>query len=287
MRRDEADPILVADPASLGRVVERVAGETVVALDTESNSFHAYFERVCLLQLSLSDADYVIDPLSVDVAPLGAVLASGREVVLHGADYDVRCLKREYGWSPGRIFDTMVAARRLGVAQLGLAALVRSHFGVHLSKEHQRADWQRRPLSREQVRYAALDTHFLLPLHRALGEGLRERGLLDDARRDFDRIAAAKPHARVFDPEGWRKLRGARDLDGAGQAALRAVWLAREERARALDKPPFKVVGEDALVEIARRRPSTLREMEGIPGVTPRVRERAGDALLAALQGAS
>jgi len=281
-----SDPILVSDGDALSRLLERVAAEPVVALDTESNSFHAYYERVCLLQVSLPDADFIVDPLSVDVAPLGPVLASGREVVLHGADYDVRCLKREYGWSPGRIFDTMVAARRLGAAQLGLAALVRSHFGVHLSKEHQRADWQRRPLTREQVRYASLDTHFLLPLHKVLAEGLSERGLLADARREFDRIAAAKPHARVFDPEGWRRLRGARDLDTVGQAALRALWLAREDRARDLDRPPFKVVGEDALVHIARRRPATLDALEQIPGVTPRVLHKVGEALLRALREA-
>ncbi|HTP52491.1 MAG TPA: ribonuclease D [Anaeromyxobacteraceae bacterium] len=280
------EPVLVADGVAFAAMLARVAAEPRVALDTESNSFHAYFERVCLLQLSLPDADYIVDPLSVDVAPLGPLLASGREVVLHGADYDVRCLKREFGWTLGRIFDTMTASRQLGAKELGLKALVRIHFGVHLSKEYQRADWGRRPLPRDQMRYAALDTHFLLPLERILSEDLRARGLEDPARREFDRIAASRPHTRVFDPEGWRKLRGARALDEVSKGALRALWNAREERARQLDKPPFKVVGEDALVQIALRRPATLAELEGIPGVTPRVRERVGDVLLEALRGA-
>jgi len=279
------EPTLVADAEALERLARRVEAEPVVALDTESNSFHAYFERVCLLQLSVPEGDYVVDPFSVDVAPLGAALASGREVVLHGADYDVRCLKREFGWAPARIFDTMVAARRLGARELGLAALVRNHFGVHLSKQHQRADWGRRPLPRDQVRYAALDTHFLLDLHRILAADLSGRGLLDEARAEFDRIAAVHPHVRNFDPEGWRRLRGAKGLDEAGRAALRALWIRRDESARALDKPSFKVVGEDALLEIARRRPATLEELGRIPGVTPRVIERVGAALLEAVRG--
>lgn len=282
---ERVEPILVDDEGALAHVIERVRAEPLVALDTESNSFHAYFERVCLLQLSVPQRDFVVDPLSVDVRPLGPVLSSGREVVLHGADYDVRCMKREYGWNLTRIFDTMVAARRLGARELGLAALVRRHFGVQLSKEYQRANWQRRPLPGDQVRYAGLDTHFLLPLHQILSSDLRQRGLLEQARKEFDRIAAVTAHARVFDPEGWRRLRGARDLDDAGKAALRALWIAREDRARALDKPPFKVVGEHALVEIARSRPATVADLERIPGVTARVSERVGEALLAALGG--
>jgi ribonuclease D len=276
----------VADATSLAALADDVAGESVVALDTESNSFHVYRERVCLLQLSTRRGDYVVDPMAVDVRPLGAVLASGRELVLHGADYDVRCLKREYGWSLPRIFDTMAAARRLGSAELGLSALVHAHFGVRLSKEHQRSDWGRRPLSGEQVRYAALDTHFLLPLHARLSDELAARGLADEARREFDRIAAVEPRPRVFDPEGWRRLKAARGLDPAGREVLRALWVAREEKASEFDRPPFKVLGEHAMVEIARRRPRSVEDLAAIPGLTPKVIERVGAAILAALRAA-
>jgi len=277
----------VADPASLAALAEEVAGEPLVALDTESNSFHVYRERVCLLQLSTRRGDYVVDPMAVDVRPLGAVLAAAREVVLHGADYDVRCLKREYAWSLPRIFDTMAAARRLGSRELGLSALVHAHFGVRLSKEHQRSDWGRRPLSGEQIRYAALDTHFLLGLHARLSGDLAARGLADEARREFERIAAVEPRPKVFDPEGWRRLKAARELDPAGRQVLRALWAAREEKASELDRPPFKVLGEQAMVEIARRRPASAEALAAIPGVTPRVMQRLGEAILAALRGAS
>jgi ribonuclease D len=273
----------VADPTSLAALADEVAGEPIVALDTESNSFHVYRERVCLLQISTRRGDRVVDPMAVNVRPLGEVL-SARELVLHGADYDVRCLKREFGWSLPRIFDTMAAARRLGSAELGLAALVHAHFGVRLSKDHQRSDWGRRPLSAEQIRYAALDTHFLLALHERLSVDLAARGLADEARSEFERIAAVEPRPKVFDPDGWRRLKMGRGLDPAGRDVLRALWAAREEQARATDRPPFKVLGEHSMVEIARRRPRSAEELAAIPGVTPKVMQRMGEAILAAVR---
>jgi ribonuclease D len=276
-------PTLVADPGALGALVEGLRAERVIALDTESNSFHVYRERVCLLQVSTRGADFVVDPLAVDPSPLAEVLCDGRETVLHGADYDVRCLRRQFGWRLPRLFDTMVAARRLGRSGLGLSALVHEQFGVRLSKGFQRADWGRRPLPRDQLTYAALDTHYLLPLYDRLAGELVERGALDEARREFDRIAAAEFRERVFDVEGWRRLKGARELDARGRSVLRALWIAREEQARALDLPPFKVLAEQAMVELARIRPASDDALARVPGVTPSVLRRAGPILRAAI----
>jgi len=282
-----APPLLVSDPATLALLVDAVRAEPVVAVDTESNSFHVYRERVCLLQISTRAADYVVDPLAVDPAPLGEVLCDGRETVLHGADYDVRCLSREYGWRLPRLFDTMAAARRLGRQGLGLSALVESHFGVRLSKAFQRSDWGQRPLSGAQLAYAALDTHYLLALRDLLVAELDARGAVEQARREFDRIAAVVPRERVFDPEGHRRLRGARELDPPGRAVLRALYVAREERARALDRPPFKVLGEDAMIAIAQRLPRDAEELGRIPGVTPSVLRRLGDEILSAVRASA
>jgi ribonuclease D len=258
--------------------------EPVLALDTESNSFHVYRERVCLLQLSTRTADYIVDPIAVDVRPLGEVLCDGRETVLHGADYDVRCLRREYGWRLPRLFDTMVAARRLGRPGLGLSALVEAKFGVRMSKAHQRSDWGRRPLTPEQLAYASLDTQFLLPIADEFRAELAARDLVAQTELEFQRIAAAVARERVFDTEGWKRLKGAGALDVAGKAVLRALWLAREARAEQEDRPPFKVLGEPTMVEIARLRPATRGALERIPGVSAQVLRRLGDAIDAALR---
>lgn len=280
-------PALVADGPALAELLAVLEPERAIALDTESNSFHAYKERVCLIQLSIPGRDWIVDPLAVDVGPLGPLLRDGRETVLHGADYDVRCLKRDFGWSLPKLFDTMIAARRLGVVGLGLSALVEARFGVRLSKAHQRSDWGRRPLSPEQLAYAALDTHYLLRLREALGAELEAKGLTAIAGEEFARIAAARPHERVFDPEGWRRLKGARSLEQAGQRVLRALWIARERRAEELGRPPFKVLGEQAMMEIARRLPDGVEALSRIPGVTPAVLRNVGEAVLQAVKVAA
>jgi len=277
-------PLLVADAAALERLLEALRPEPVVALDTESNSFHVYRERVCLLQLSTRQQDFVVDPLAVDVQPLGALLCDGRETVLHGADYDVRCLRREYGWRLPRLFDTMIAARRLGRTGLGLSALVEQRFGVRLSKANQRSDWGRRPLSPDQIAYAALDTHFLLPLAEGLRAELGEKGEAEAAVLEFERIASVEPRERIFDQEGWRRLKGARELDAHGKAVLRALWIAREARASEADRPPFKVLAEQAMVELAKRRPEGAEALARVPGLTPQVIRRMGDDIREALQ---
>jgi ribonuclease D len=281
--RPHPSTTLVADARRLDELVERVSAEPVIGFDTESNSFHVYRERVCLLQVSTRSEDFIVDPLAVDVAPLGKVLCDGREVVLHGADYDVRCLKREWGWVFPRLFDTMAAARRLGRQGLGLSALVESNFGVRLSKSNQRSDWGRRPLTPEQIAYAALDTHYLLPLHDILAGELSTRGVIEEARREFDRIASAEPRERVFDLEGWRRIKGAHELDPQGRQVLRALWIAREAQAKQADRPPFKVLAEHAMVDVARRRPRTAEALGRVPGITPSVMRRLGDAIREAI----
>lgn len=275
-----APPLLVADPQTLARLADALRTEPVVAIDTESNSFHVYRERVCLIQVSTPEADFVVDPLAVDVQPLGPIFCDGRETVLHGADYDVRCLKREFGWRLPRLFDTMAAARRLGHPGLGLSALVEAHYGVKLSKSFQRSDWGHRPLTPSQIAYAALDTHYLLPLHAKLSADLAARGLADEAAKEFGRIAAVEPKDKVFDPEGYRRIKGSRELDQQGRAVLRALFLAREDRARSADRPPFKVIGDEALLALARRRPRTEADLTGIPGVTPSVLRGMGQAIM-------
>ncbi|MBI5545547.1 MAG: ribonuclease D [Deltaproteobacteria bacterium] len=281
----EARPCSFIDTQEgLSLLLQELAGEPALALDTESNSFHAYYEKVCLLQLSTRVADYVLDPFLVDVRPLGPLLADpAREVVLHAADYDIRSLKRDFGFLFGRLFDTMLAAKLLGRSEVGLAALVRDQFGVRLAKEHQRSDWGRRPLSPDQVAYAYRDTRYLLPLRDLLAAELQQQGKVAQARGLFDRQASCKPRPKRFDEEGFRHIRGFKALDAPSRAVARALYLVREERARAADRPPFKIFGEDALLELARCRPQTCGALSGIKGLGSSTVRRDGEAIVGAI----
>src|SRR5471030_370907 len=184
-------PILVADEAGLGQLVRALASYPVVAVDTESNSLHAYRERVCLIQFSTPAADYIVDPIGLpDLNPLAPFFANpGQQKVFHAAEYDLICLRRDYNFEFTNIFDTMSAARTLGWPQVGLAAILDTHFGVKLSKKYQRADWKRRPLTPEQLNYARLDTHYLAALRDTQLEALTESGRLQEAHEEFARLA--------------------------------------------------------------------------------------------------
>jgi len=266
----------------------RLSQERSFALDTESNSFHAYFERVCLVQLSSRAADFVVDPFAVDVRPMGELLADPAvEVVLHASDYDIRCLKRDFGFEFRAIFDTMLAAKMLGRSAIGLAALVHEHFGVQMAKEHQRSDWGRRPLTPEQIAYAHADTRFLLPLRDRLAEDLARAGKLAEARAAFDRQAACVPARRRFDAEGYRKVRGYRALDERERAVAQALYLLREDCARASNRPPFKVYGDEALVELSRQKPCSLGELSEVRGIGRSTVRRNGEEIVAAIAAAA
>src|SRR5580765_3532439 len=183
-------PVLVADEAGLDRLVRDLAECPIVAVDTESNSLHAYRERVCLIQFSTPTADYIVDPIRLaDLSPLAPFFANpDQQKVFHAAEYDIICLRRDYRFEFTNIFDTMSAARTLGWPQVGLAAILETRFGVTLNKKHQRADWKRRPLTPEQLDYARLDTHYLVALRDSLLQALTESGRWPEAEEEFERL---------------------------------------------------------------------------------------------------
>ena len=281
----EREQLLVADPASLERTAQAIASAPRVALDTESNGFHAYAEQVCLVQVATPHADYAIDVLAVGLQPLVPLLAdAGREVVLHAAEYDVTSLKREWGLTLGRIFDTHAAAKVLGMARVGLSDLLQDELGITLTEDQQRSDWGRRPLSAEQLAYAFADVRHLLPLRDALGARLSERGLLSEAEAEFARLIAKEARARQFDSEGWQKMKAARTLDGPGRGVLREMFLLRDHRAREVNRPPFKVLSDLLMAEVARRQPRTEEEVLRIPGAQAGVLRKLAPQILEAVR---
>lgn len=282
------EPILVEDQAALGAMLRELEGEREIAVDTEADSFFSYREKVCLVQISAGDRDWIVDPLAgLDLAPLGGLLADPeRTKVFHDGEYDILILKRDFGFDFRNLFDTRVAAAALGTETPGLASVLRDNFGYELDKTQQRSDWSRRPLTAKQIHYAQLDTRFLVPLMHLQRKQLAEAERLMVVESECERLVRIEPPDTSFDPDEWVRLRGARTLPPAGRSALRELFIERDRIAREVDVPPFRAVRNDVLVAIARRRPRNVRELGQIPGFSPGQVRRHGERLLAALERA-
>lgn len=280
-------PVWVDTAQGLEDLAAELAAQPVIAVDTESNSLHAYRERVCLIQFSTPTTDYVLDPLALDdLSPLGPIFANPAIVkVFHAAEYDLICLRRDFGWQMRNLFDTMVAVRTLGWPQNGLAATLESQFEVKLNKRHQRADWAERPLTADQLAYARMDTHYLIPLREKLIVALEAVNYLAEAHEEFERLANANGRNTnpVFDPQNFWHIGGARDLTGTQAAILRELYIYREQTAERIDRPPFKVISDATLLEIAKLQPTTAEDLVPVSGMTERQIGRHGHALLQAV----
>ncbi len=263
-------------------LADKLKGVDRVAIDMESDSFYVYHEKVCLLQLTAFGEDFVIDPLSVkDMSPLAAMFRNPKiEKIFHAGEYDIVCLKRDYGFKIINIFDTMVAARTLGLSRLGLAPLIEEHFNVKLSKKLQRANWGKRPLTPEHIEYARNDTHFLHELSARLSVELEEAGLLRDAKDEFKRLEKIEPQNKVFDPDHFWHLHGAREFTGQQRAILKRVYVYREKTAARFDRAPFRVMPEDLLVRVAESAPESMETLKRVKGMSPYLFRKFGRELL-------
>ena len=279
---DDTTLVLIEDQERLAEVARVLSREPAIALDTESDSSYSYQEKVCLLQISDRTTDYLIDPLRVpDLSPLGAILADRTITkVLHGADYDIVCLKRDFGFRVRGLFDTLIAAQLLGTERIGLADLVGHWFGVELDKKLQRHNWSLRPLLDEHIEYARGDTHFLLALREILTRKLRLSGRMRHLREECRILERREWGGKGFDPEGWVDLRQAGSLDEEGRRVLRRLYHYRDRQARKLDRPAYKVMPEDMLVALARARPIGESALDSVIDRRSALRRRHGKALL-------
>lgn len=224
-----------------------------LAIDTEADSLHSYYEKTCLIQLSFNEENFLIDPLAdVDIKSFLEELNS-KELILHGGDYDLRMMRQSYGFEfEGRVFDTMLAAQLLGYERLGLAALLEKHFDIKLNKSVQRSDWSRRPLSKEQLHYATYDTYYLENLAEKLEQELRDANRLGWFREHCQHMVNSTTiDKEVNREEAWR-VKGYNDLHPAQLRYLRAIWHWREKIAQQLDVPPFKVMRSETMMRMAK-----------------------------------
>ena len=256
-----------------------------MAVDLEAAGFHRYSDRVCLLQVTTGNQNFIVDTLAVDPSDVlrGPLESPTVTVLLHGGDYDLRLLDRDLDLHPVTLFDTQTAAALLGEPSLGLAALLKKYLDVHVSKKYQRADWAKRPLPDEMLDYAASDTRHLHQLADLLTERLDTLGRRSWAEEESALMETLRWHSDgEIDPV--TKIKGVRKFELRDVALIREAWLWRDEVARARDRAPFRVAGDPALLEIVQERPRDVSALARIHGFSPQLAERAGRELLDRLE---
>ncbi|MDI6754869.1 MAG: HRDC domain-containing protein [Thermodesulfobacteriota bacterium] len=260
----------------------RIMGQAkIIGVDLEADSMYHYFEKVCLLQIATESASYIMDPLALrDLSALHPVFSNPRiRKVFHGADYDIRSLYRDFRLEVENLFDTQLACKFLGLQETGLEALLRSRFHVELNKKYQRADWSKRPLSSEMVEYAAMDGMYLIPLARMLEKELEEKSRLSWVEEECLLLSKVRFTPSSHDPL-YLKVKGAFLLDPRSLAVLEALLEFREAEAQKSDLPPFKVLRNETLLELAMKKPLRLEELETGKVLSRKQSDRYGTRLL-------
>lgn len=276
----------VDTPQALQKMLDTIAGSAQIAVDTESNNMYAYRGQVCLIQLSNRDHDYIIDPLAIDdLQALAPLLADEKiEKIFHAAEYDLICLKRDFDFDIHNLFDTMAAARLSGAKKFGLGDLLKNHFDIKVDKSHQRDDWGKRPLPKDSLTYAQMDTHYLHELRDNLKASLTELGRLDEAQEVFGDVLRIDAKEQVFDPHGFWKIGKPNKLNRRQMALLKELYLLREDLAQEEDLPPFKVIQNQTLVNIVRKQPHDFRSLQHVRGMSNKIMDRYGDDILKAIE---
>lgn len=288
-----AEHAFIDTVAEVEELAAKLALEKVVAVDTEADSFFHYFDKLCLVQISASCGTFLIDPLAVPASgfdALAPVFANPAiRKVFHAAEYDLFVLNRHSGLRVRNLFDTMISAQLMGYPAVGYGALVERHFDVRLSKDQQRTDWSRRPLKDVQIDYAAADVRYLAELSQILERGLEAAGRLSWAQAEFSALEQRVWPEREFDEQGYLRIKGARKLTPRALAVLRELFLLRDKRARDGDRPPFKVMGNGTLLDLALNPPLSRRALGKRRGITDLVLRRMGqevvDAVTRGLEG--
>jgi ribonuclease D len=267
-------------------MVDELQRHAVIGVDTESNSLFAYREQVCLLQFSTADKDYLIDPLELhDLSPLVPVFADAQiEKIFHAAEYDLICLKRDFDFQFTNLFDTMLAARILGRSTLGLGAMLEAEFGLQVDKRYQRANWTRRPITPAMMNYARMDTRYLIPLSDILRKQLYNTGRLDLAEEDFQRLTQVAAGTHENNGSSFWRISGSQDLSPRQAAVLQELCAYRDSRARATNQPPFRILSNQTLLELAMRMPRKRGELNQVAGLSPKIIDRHAAGLLAAVE---
>ncbi|HNX77960.1 MAG TPA: HRDC domain-containing protein [Candidatus Rifleibacterium sp.] len=265
----------------------RAADQDIVAVDIESAGFYRYFSRVNLIQIATRQEAAIIDPQRIK--DFSAFQKFAREShclwVFHGGDYDISMLARDLEIYIPVMFDTRKGAELIGMHELGLRSLTEKYLGFTLDKRLQRCDWSRRPLTTAMKEYGLLDAVCLVPIFDFLSAELKALGRYEWVLEECEYIARqareAQPHEQ--DPFAFR-IKGSSRLSPRSMAVLREIWTLREEIARKIDRAPFMLLSNQALLDIARQVPRTISGLNVIKAVGRDFLNRYGQELQAAIR---
>ncbi len=281
------EPQLISGQDIWEQVARRLSGSVELAIDTEANSMYAYRGRICLIQIASAESVYLLDPLAVpDLSSLGSILADPSITkVMHGSDYDLRSFHREYGFEVNGLFDTETCARFLGMVSPNLAAVLQHFLEVEIPKSRrlQRSNWGLRPLSGEAIAYAAADVQHLISLARKQRLLLQEAGRLEWVEEEFARLEATGRAAAELPAPDFLRVKGSDRLNPQQLAVLKELFNLREAEAERIDQPPYRVMGNDALLHLAA---NPFTPLDRVPGLSPQLARRLGGKMRAGIQQA-
>jgi ribonuclease D len=252
-----------------------------IGVDLESDSMFNYQEKVCLIQISTREQNYLIDPLVIsDVSSLGTIFSDPKiRKIFHGADYDIRSLYRDFEFRVSSLFDTQIAAKFLGIKETGLANLLEKMLGVVIEKKYQKKDWSVRPIKAPMLSYAAMDACYLIPLCEVLERKLNKRGWHSYVEEEFEMLSNVRPAPAKQDPL-FVKFKGAKKLDSRSLGVLDLLLDFRDRTARGLDRPPFKVLANQTLLELAEKKPLKKEELKKINALSSKQIKIWGKSIL-------
>lgn len=279
-------PRFITSQKAFNAAVKDLRSAKFLAVDTEANSLYAYQEQVCLIQISTKVGDYIIDVLAVDdLSSLGDLFRDPSiEKIFHASEYDILIMHDEFQFEFQNLFDTMLAAQILGREKLGLDALLEEYVGIQVNKKYQRANWGKRPLSDDMLKYAQVDTHFLYQIKNILVKELKTKGLIAMAEEDFQRACLVYKQVRGDKHAPFWRVQGAKNLSPQQAAVLRKLCNYREEAARKVNQPVFKVLGAQSLLCLAEQKPTTINQLLKLDLPGKKALHRHADRLVQAIQ---
>jgi ribonuclease D len=277
--------ILIETTCQLLKMISDLRNQPSIGVDTESNSLFEYQEKICLIQFSTIEQDYLVDTIKLkELSPLNEIFSSDAiEKIFHAAEYDLMCLKRDFHFEFNNIFDTMIASRILGFRSIGLQSLLKEYFDVDVEKKYQRANWGKRPLPNEMLQYAQCDTHYLIELRKILLEKLKQEKKWELATEDFNRMTRVDAFVNNKNNDHYWKIIKGNSLSPQQENVLIEIYFLRENLARQLNRPPFKVFGNLSIVELAKKLPKNDNQLNNINGLSPKLIQKYGEQILQAI----